>query len=435
MSEALPGQRAGTMDRYLSSEHIRLRDEVCAFAREAIVPVAPHLDEAAEFLWDNAKSMARRGWLGIPVPRELGGMGLDTLSFIVVVEELAKFDGSHAITVAAHTTLGTSPIVSFGTEDQRRRFVPPLASGEVLGGFGLTEPGAGSDASGTRTRAVRDGDGYRLDGSKIFITHAGVGEIFTVTAVTDPDQGTHGISSFVVCKPTVDLARAKELGFGHKDDLPFTEGVRAGRKEDKMGWRASDTRELHFEGARVPAEQRLGEEGQGFVNFMRTLDAGRIGIAALSLGLAEGAFEAAVRYAHERRQFDRPIWDFQQIQFKLADIATDIEAGRHLTYHAAWLKERGEPFSKQAAMAKLFCSELAMRATLDAIQVLGGVGYTSDYDVERMMRDAKVCEIGEGTNEIQRLVIGRQVLAEVLADPALDSPSRLSRTTVEAYSY
>jgi len=423
------------MDRYLSSEHIRLRDEVRAFGREAIEPVAPQLDETADFLWENAKRMGERGWLGIPVPRELGGMGLDTLSFILAVEELARFDGSHAITVAAHTTLGTSPILSFGTEDQKRRFVPPLASGEVLGGFGLTEPGAGSDAGGTRTRAVRDGEGYRLDGSKIFITHAGVGEIFTVTAVTDPEAGTHGISSFMVCKPTVDLERAKATGFGHRDDLPFTDGVRAGRKEDKMGWRASDTRELHFEGAWVPEEQRLGEEGQGFINFMKTLDAGRIGIAALSLGLAEGAFEIAVRYADGREQFGQKIWDQQQVQFELVDIATDIEAGRHLTYHAAWLKERGEPFSKEAAMAKLFCSELAMRATLGAIQVLGGVGYTSEYQVERSMRDAKVCEIGEGTNEIQRLVIGRHVLAEVLADRVLDLLPRSTKESVEAFSH
>jgi len=204
------------------------------------------------------------------------------------------------------------------------------------------------------------------------------------------------------------------VGIGHRDDLPFTDGVRAGAKEDKMGWRASDTRELYLEGAWVPDEHRLGEEGQGFINFMKTLDAGRIGIAALSLGIAQGAFDTAIRYAHEREQFGRRIWDFQQIQFRLADIATDLEAGRHLTYHAAWLKSTGRPFSKEAAMAKLFCSELAMRATLDAIQVLGGAGYTSDYPVERMMRDAKVCEIGEGTNEIQRLVIGRHVLQEAL---------------------
>jgi alkylation response protein AidB-like acyl-CoA dehydrogenase len=409
------------MERYLTEEHLRLRERVRRFAEEAIDPIAREIDEKAEFPWENVKAMGEMGLLGIPVPRELGGMGLDELSYVVVVEELAKHDASHAITVSAHTTLGTSPVLTFGREEQKRRFIPPLASGEVLGGFGLTEPGAGSDASGTRTRAIREGAGYRIDGSKIFITHAGVGEIFTVTAVTDPEAGARGISSFLVCKPTVDIDRVRDLGIGHKDDLPFTAGIRAGKKEDKMGWRASDTRELLIEDAWVPEEQRLGAEGQGFINFMKTLDAGRIGVAALSLGLAEGAFRTAIRYAAERKQFGKRIWDFQQVQFRLADLATEIEAGRHLTYHAAWLKERGEVFSKEAAMAKLFCSELAMRATLGAIQVLGGAGYTSDHPAERMMRDAKVCEIGEGTSEIQRLVIGRQVLAEAMADPTEDS--------------
>ena len=418
------------MHRYLTEDHVALRDRVRRFAEEAIVPVARELDETAEFPWENVKRMAEMGLLGVPVPEELGGMGLDTLSYILVVEELAKHDASHAITVSAHTTLGTTPILNFGTEEQKRRFVPPLASGEVLGGFGLTEPGAGSDASGTRTRAVRDGSGYRLDGSKIFITHAGVGEIFTVTAMTEPELGARGISSFIVCKPTTDLERCRALGMGHRGDLPFTEGVRAGEKEDKMGWRASDTRELLLEGAWVPEEQRLGEEGQGFINFMKTLDAGRIGIAALSLGLAEGAFETAVRYAAEREQFGRKIWDFQQIQFPLADIATEIQAGRHLTYHAAWLKERGEPYGKEAAMAKLFCSELAMRATLRAIQVLGGAGYTSEYPVERMMRDAKVCEIGEGTSEVQRLVVARNILAEVMGDTESALPPRPAEVPV-----
>jgi len=405
------------MQRYLTDDHLQLRERVHRFGREAIAPVARELDESGDFPWENVKLMADMGLFGVPVPRELGGLGLDYLSYILVVEELAKFDASHSITVSAHTTLGMSPILVFGTEEQKRRFVPPLASGEVLGGFGLTEPGAGSDASGTRTRAEREGEGYRLNGSKIFITNAGVGEIFVVTAVTTPGVGSRGISSFIVCKPTTDPGRAQALGFGHRADLPFTDGVRAGEKEDKMGWRASDTRELHLEDAFVPEGQRLGEEGQGFINFMKTLDAGRIGVAALSLGLAEGAFDTAARYATEREQFGQPIWDFQQVQFGLADIATDIEAGRHLTYHAAWLKDQGAPYSKEAAMAKLFCSELAMRATLGAIQAMGGAGYTSDYPVERMMRDAKICEIGEGTSEIQRLVIARHLLAELTAEP------------------
>ncbi len=409
------------MDRYLTAEHVALRDRVNRFAREHIEPVSRELDESGRFPWENVRRMADMGLFGVPVPRELGGMGLDYLSYIVVIEELAKFDASHSITVSAHTTLGLSPILTFGSDEQKRRFVPPLASGEVLGGFGLTEPGAGSDASGTRTRAVREGDGYRINGSKIFITNAGVGEIFVATAVTEPGCGAKGISSFIVCKPTTDPDRARQVGCGHRDDLPFAEGFRAGEKEDKMGWRASDTRELHFEDVFVPQGQRLGQEGRGFINFMKTLDAGRIGVAALSLGLAEGALDTAVRYTVDRRQFGQRVWDFQQVQFKLAEIATDIEAGRHLTYHAAWLQDQGMPFAKQAAMAKYFCSELSMRATLGAIQVMGGVGYTNEYPVERMMRDAKICEIGEGTNEIQRLVIARKLLEEMMAEPPMQS--------------
>ncbi len=411
------------MDRYLTEEHVRLRERVSQFGRDVIVPIARELDETCEFPWESVKLMAEMGLMGVPVPRDLGGMGRDYLSYILVVEELAKFDASHSITVSAHTTLGMSPILTFGTDEQKQRFVAPLASGEVLGGFGLTEPGAGSDASGTRTRAVREGDGYRLDGSKIFITNAGVGEVFVVTAVTDPELGARGITSFITCKPTIDLEKAKSLGFGHREDLPFSEGLRAGEKEDKMGWRASDTRELLLDGVVVPEEQRLGEEGQGFVNFMKTLDAGRIGVAALSLGLAQGAFDSAVQYVTRREQFGKKVWEFQQVQFRLSDIATDIQAGKHLTYHAAWLKDNGQPYSKEAAMAKLFCSELAMRTTLGAIQVMGGAGYTSEYPVERMMRDAKICEIGEGTNEVQRLVIARHILAEAMTDPLESIPA------------
>ncbi|GMR12641.1 MAG: acyl-CoA dehydrogenase AcdA [Gemmatimonadota bacterium] len=407
------------MDRYLNDAHVALVRRVRDFAREAIVPIARELDESCEFPWETVKTMGEMGLLGVPVPKGLGGMGLDYLSYILVVEEVAKYDASHAITISAHTTLGTSPILTFGTPEQKERYVPPLASGKVLGGFGLTEPEAGSDSGGTRTRAVRENGGYRLNGSKIFITHAGVGEIFTVTAITDPDAGSRGITSFVVCKPTVDMEKADSLGFGHDDSLDFVEGVSAGKKEDKMGWRASDTRELLLDDALVPTGSRLGEEGEGFSNFMQTLDAGRIGVAALSLGLAEGAFDTAIQYANERQQFGKKIWDFQAVQFGLADMATDIEAGKHLTYHAAWLKDQGRPFSKAAAMAKLFCSELAMRATQKAIQILGGAGYTSEYPVERMMRDAKVCEIGEGTNEIQRLVIGRQLIKELACEETL----------------
>src|SRR5215218_5077004 len=402
-------------DIYFSEQHLAVRDMVRAFAREEVAPVERKHDDEATFPWENVKKMAALGLLGIPWPESLGGAGLDLTSYMIAIQEMAKVDASHAITISAHTTLGTSPIVYFGTDEQKRRYVPLLASGTVLGGFGLTEPGAGSDAGGTRTTAVRKNGHYVLNGSKIFITHAGVGEIFVATAVTDPARGTKGISSFILTKDTVDLEATRALGIGHSDELPKLAGFRAGKKENKLGWRASDTRELVFEDVEVPAENLLGQEGRGFVNFMRTLDAGRIGIAALSIGLAEGAFEEALRYASVRKQFGQAIASFQGIQFQLSDMATEIEAGKHLVYHATQLAQHGKPFGKQAAMAKLFCSELAMRVTVKAIQIHGGYGYTKDYPVERMMRDAKIGEIGEGTSEIQRMVIARHLLKE-LAD-------------------
>jgi len=293
--------------------------------------------------------------------------------------------------------------------------VPLLASGKVLGGFGLTEPDAGSDAGGTATTAVDRGDHFLLNGSKIFITHGGVGEIFVVTARTEPGNGSRGITSFILTKDTCDLDICRKLGVGHDESLPRIPGFKAGKKEEKMGWRASDTRELAFEDAIVPRENLLGKPGQGFINFLKTLDGGRIGIAALSLGIAEGAYDQALHYAGVRKQFGRSIGSFQGIHFQLADMALEIEAGTHLLYHAAWLKQNGKPFKKEAAMAKLFCSELAMRATTKAVQIFGGYGYTTDYPVERMMRDAKVCEIGEGTSEIQRIVIARQILGEIVS--------------------
>lgn len=398
---------------YFSEQHHAVRDMVRAFARDEVAPVAREFDDAATFPWENVARMGELGLLGIPWSEELGGAGLDLTSYILAIHEMAKVDASHAITISAHTTLGTSPIVNFGTAAQKERYVPLLASGRVLGGFGLTEPGAGSDAGGTRTTAVRKGSHFVLNGSKIFITHGGVGEIFVVTAVTDPSAGTRGISSFILTKETTDLESARRVGIGHEPSLPAMPGFRAGKKEDKLGWRASDTRELIFEDVEVPVENLLGEEGMGFVNFMRTLDAGRIGIAALSLGLAEGAFEAALAYAGERRQFGQAIVNFQGVQFQLSDMATEIEAAKHLVYHATWLAQQGKPFGKEAAIAKLFCSELAMRATIKSIQIHGGYGYTKDYPVERMMRDAKICEIGEGTSEIQRLVIARHLLKEL----------------------
>jgi len=359
------------------------------------------------------RKMGELGLLGIPWPEELGGAGLDLISYMIVIQELAKVDASHGLTVSAHTTLGTSPIVRFGTDEQRKHYVPLLASGRVMGGFGLTEPDAGSDAAGTKSTAVRRGDHYVLNGTKRFITHGGVGEIFVVTAVTTPGRGTDGISAFILTKHTNDPAGASAAGVGHEPSLPAMKGFRAGKKEDKLGWRASDTSELIMEDVEVPAANLLGKEGEGFKNFMRTLDSGRVGIAALSIGIAEGAFEEALKYANTRKQFGQTIASFQGVQFQLSDIATEIEAGKHLMFHAAWLAQNGRPFSKEAAMAKLFCSELAMRATIKAIQVHGGYGYTKDYPVERMMRDAKICEIGEGTSEIQRIVIARHLLKEL----------------------
>src|SRR5437868_8952513 len=326
---------------YFTEQHLATREMVRQFARDEVAPTAAYWDAEGKFPWENVKKMAELGLLGVPWPEDLGGAGLDTLSYMIVIEELAKVDASHGLTVSAHTTLGTSPIVRFGSEEQKRRFVPLLASGRVMGGFGLTEPDAGSDAGGTRTTAVRKNDHYVLNGVKRFITHGSVGEIFVVTAVTDPTKGTKGISSFIVTKPTNDLSEAARVGVGHAPSLPAMKGFRAGKKEDKLGWRASDTAELILQDVEVPVENRLGAEGEGFINFMRTLDNGRIGIAALSLGIAEGAFEQALAYSTTRKQFGKPVALFQGVQFQLSDMATEIEAGTHLMFHAAWLAQNG----------------------------------------------------------------------------------------------
>lgn len=399
---------------YFTDHHRQVREMVAEFARDHVAPVARELDRTCTFPWENIKKMGELGLLGVPWPEEFGGAGMDQLSYYIVIHEMAKVDASHALTISAHTNLGTSPIFEFGSEAQRQTYVPLLARGQVIGGFGLTEPGAGSDAGGTATTAVDRGDHFILNGAKSLITHAGVGEIFSVTARTDPGPGHRGITSFIVTKDTVDLEQCRSLGVGHAEQLPKLAGVSAGKKEEKMGWRASDTRELHFQDVRIPKEAMLGTRGEGFVNFLKTLDAGRIGIAALSLGIAEGAYDAARIYAGIRKQFGRFIGSFQGVSFQLADMATEIEAGSHLLYHAARLKQAGKPHKKEAAMAKLFCSELAMRTTTKAVQIFGGYGYTAEYPVERMMRDAKVCEIGEGTSEIQRIVIARQILGSVV---------------------
>jgi butyryl-CoA dehydrogenase len=387
---------------YLTEEHHQVREIVSDFADREIRPIARDHDLAAEFPWETVKQMGELGFMGAPWSTDLRGAGMDYLSYIIAV--------------SAHTTLGTSPIVYFGSDEQKQRYVPLLATGQVLGGFGLTEPGAGSDAGGTATSAVENGDHFIVNGSKIFITHAGVGEIFSITARTDPNpkKRNSGITSFIVTKDTVDLDRCREVGVGHDDELPKMAGVTAGKKEDKLGWRASDTRELILEDAIVPKENMLGERGRGFINFLKTLDDGRIGVAALSLGLAEGALDECLKYTTERKQFGRAIASFQGVHFQIADIATEIEAARHLVYHAAWLRQNGQPYKKEAAMAKLFASELAMRVTTKAVQLHGGYGYTTEYPVERMIRDAKVGEIGEGTSEILRIVIARELLGDLI---------------------
>ena len=400
---------------YFTEQHLAVREMVRTFAREEVAPIAAKYDASADFPWESIKKMGELGLLGVPWPEAYGGSGLDLLSYMIVICELAKVDASHGLTVSAHTTLGTLPIVRFGTEEQKRRYVPLLASGKVLGGFGLTEESAGSDAAGTRTTAVRRGSCYVLNGSKRFITHGGVGEIFVVTAVTTPGKGTDGISSFILTKRNDDLDKAAPFGIGTDPSLPPMAGFRSGKKADKLGWRASDTRELIMQDVEVPAEQLLGVEGEGFKQFMRTLDAGRIGIGALSLGIAEGAYQEALKYANIRKQFGQAIYTFQGVQFQRADMATEIEAAKHLVFHAAWMSQHGKSVTKAAAMAKLYASELAMRTTIAAIQVHGGYGYTKEYPVERMMRDAKICEIGEGTSEIQRLVIAREIVKELAA--------------------
>jgi butyryl-CoA dehydrogenase len=399
----------------LTSEQQLLEQTVRDWGAREIAPRIHDDDRAHRFDRERVLGgMASLGLLGICVPQDYGGAGMDYICLGLASEELEYVDTSLRVIMSVHAGLNCLTLLTWGSEEQKRRYLVPQAQGKKIAGYGLTEPGAGSDAGGTATTAVDKGDHYLLNGSKIFITHAGVGEIFSVTARTEPGRSNKGITSFIVTKDTVDLEQARRLGVGHDEALPKVSGVRAGKKEDKMGWRASDTRELIFEDAVVPKENLLGQPGQGFINFLKTLDAGRIGIAALSLGIAEGAYDQALHYAGVRKQFGRPIGSFQGINFQLADMALEIEAGTHLLYHAAWLKQNGRPFKKEAAMAKLFCSELAMRSTTKAVQIFGGYGYTTEYPVERMMRDAKVCEIGEGTSEIQRMVIARQILGQMV---------------------
>jgi len=380
------------MDFQLTEEHRMIRRMVREFAEKEIAPRAEEMDETDRFPDDLFRRMGELGILGLPFPEEYGGSGCDYMSLVIALEEIARVSGSMAIMLDAHTSLCCEPIYLFGTEEQKRKYLVPLARGEKIGAFGLTEPQAGSDAGATRTRAVRDGDEWVINGQKIFITNGSIADVVVITAKTDPEKGTRGISSFIIEKGTP--------------------GFQPGRDEKKMGLRGSVTSELFFEDCRIPAENLLGKENEGFKQFLVTLDAGRIAIAAMAVGLAQGAFEKAVAYAKERVQFGRPIAKFQAIQWMIADTATEIEAARLMVHRAAWLKEQGVRFTKEAAMAKLFATEVSERACYKALQIHGGYGYVREYAVERMYRDQRLCAIGEGTNEIQRLVIARQVLRD-----------------------
>lgn len=360
------------------------------FTINEVAPMAHEIDEEEKFPYETVDKMAECGMLGIPFPKEYGGEGGDYLGYTIAVEELSKACGTTGVILSAHTSLGASPIYEFGTQEQKQKYLVPLAKGEKLGAFGLTEPNAGTDASGQQTTAVLDGDNYILNGSKIFITNAGPADVYIVMAMTDKSKGTRGISAFIVEK-----------------DTP---GFSIGKKEKKLGIRGSATCELIFENCIIPKENLLGKVGQGFKIAMKTLDGGRIGIAAQALGIAQGALDATVTYVKERKQFGRSLSAFQNTQFELANMKTKIEAARLLVYKAANKKDEGKPFSVEAAMAKLYASEVAMEVTTKAVQLHGGYGYTREYDVERMMRDAKITEIYEGTSEVQRMVISADLL-------------------------
>ena len=378
------------MDFLLTEEQEMLRKMVRDFAEEEVAPGAAARDEEERFDRHIFDKMGELGLTGIPFPSAYGGGDAGVVSYAIAVEELSRVCASTGVTLSAHVSLGSWPIYYYGTEEQKQKYLVPLAEGTKLGAFGLTEPLAGSDASNTKTTAVLDGDSYILNGTKIFITSAGEAETYVVFAVTDKEKKHRGISAFIVEKGTP--------------------GFSFGTAEKKMGIRGSATTELIFENCRIPKENLLGEEGQGFKIALSTLDGGRIGIAAQAVGIAQGAFEAALKYSKEREQFGQSISKFQAIQFMLADMATKIEAARILTYRAAFLEEKGLPYSQPAAMAKLLASETAMEVTTKAVQILGGYGYTREYPVERMMRDAKITEIYEGTSEVQRMVIAANLL-------------------------
>jgi alkylation response protein AidB-like acyl-CoA dehydrogenase len=379
------------MDFRPTEEQEILRRTVREFAEAEIGPHVMEWDEAQHFPMDLLPKLADLGLMGIQFPEEFGGSAMSAVDYCICIEELARVCPAIALSVAAHNGLCTAHIAMFGNDAQKETYLPRLVKGELLGAWGLTEANAGSDAAGMRTTATKQGQCWVLNGSKTFITHGKIGGVMVVMAVTDRAKGHRGISAFVL-----------EHG---------TSGMSAGKKENKLGMRASDTSEVLFQDCRLPADALLGEEGQGFINTLQVLDAGRIGIAALSVGLAQGAYEAAKKYAKERRQFGQPIAAFQAIQWKLADNATRIEAARLLTYRAAYLKDRGIRMTKESSMAKLFASEIAVKAADDCVQIHGGYGFVKDYPAEKFFRDVKLTTIGEGTSEIQRLVIARQLLA------------------------
>ncbi len=378
------------MDFTLSKEHEMARTLFRDFAQNEVKPYAQEVDETEQFPTETTEKMKKLGFMGIPIPKEYGGQGCDTLTYAMCIEELSKVCGTTGVIVSAHTSLCAEPLKKFGTPEQKEKFLVPIANGTKLGAFGLTEPGAGTDASGQQTKAVLDGDEYIINGSKIFITNGKEADVYIVFAMTDKSKGTKGISAFIIEKGTP--------------------GFTFGTKEKKMGIRGSSTYELIFTDCRIPKANLLGQEGKGFGIAMQTLDGGRIGIAAQALGLAAGALETTIAYVKERKQFGKSIAKFQNTQFELADMATKVEAARLLVYKAAIAKDTQKIFSVEAAMAKLFAAEVAMEVTTKAVQLHGGYGYTREYDVERMMRDAKITEIYEGTSEVQKMVISANIL-------------------------
>lgn len=378
------------MDFSLTNEQEMIRKTMREFAEREIKPIAAEIDETERFPRESVQKMARYNMLGIPVPEQYGGAGGDDLAYAIAVEELSRVCGTTGVILSAHTSLGCWPLLKYGTEEQKQKYLIPLAKGEYLGAFGLTEPNAGTDAAGQQTVAVLDGDAYVLNGTKIFITNGGQADVYIIFAMTDKSKGTRGISAFIVEK-----------------DFP---GFRIGKKEAKMGIKASSTTELIFENCRVPKENLLGEIGKGFKVAMTTLDGGRIGIAAQALGIAQGALDEAIKFVKERQQFGRAIGQFQGIQWMIADMVTRVESARLMVYNAAWRKSAGLEYGNAAAMAKLYAAETAMEVTTKAVQLHGGYGYTRDYPVERMMRDAKITEIYEGTSQVQKMVISANAL-------------------------